>query len=33
MKLIFEWDENKARQNLTNHKISFQEAQSLFEKS
>ena len=28
--MIFEWDENKAKINLTKHKISFEEAQSVF---
>lgn len=30
MKLIFEWDENKAKANLKNHKISFGEAKTIF---
>jgi len=30
MKLIFDWDENKARQNLRNHKVAFQEAKTVF---
>jgi hypothetical protein len=30
MHLIFEWDNEKAKQNLIKHKISFNEAQSLF---
>ncbi len=30
MNLIFEWDENKARLNLGNHKISFEEAKTVF---
>ena len=30
MKLIFEWDENKARSNLKKHKVSFDEAKTLF---
>ena len=30
MKLIFEWDENKARTNLEKHKISFDEACTIF---
>lgn len=28
--LIFEWDENKAKLNLRKHKISFDEAESIF---
>ena len=32
MKTIqFDWDENKANKNLAKHKISFQEAQSVFD--
>ena len=32
MKAIeFNWDKNKARINLTKHKISFEEAQSVFD--
>ncbi len=30
MNLIFDWNENKARKNLKNHKISFQEAKTIF---
>ena len=30
MKLIFEWDENKANANLKNHEISFDEAKTVF---
>jgi uncharacterized DUF497 family protein len=30
MALIFEWDKNKAQINLGKHKISFEEASSLF---
>ena len=30
MKLIFEWDENKAQINLRKHKVSFEEAKTLF---
>jgi hypothetical protein len=30
MILIFEWDANKARINLTKHKVSFEEAKTLF---
>lgn len=30
MKLIFEWDKKKARVNLQKHKVSFEEAKSLF---
>ncbi len=30
MKLIFEWDENKARRNLEKHKVSFEEARTIF---
>jgi len=30
MKTIFEWDENKARANLEKHKISFEEARTIF---
>jgi uncharacterized DUF497 family protein len=31
MKLIFEWDKNKANSNLRKHNISFDEATSVFE--
>jgi len=30
MKLNFEWDEKKAKDNLKNHKISFDEATTVF---
>ncbi len=30
MEFIFEWDENKARMNQYKHKISFEEARTLF---
>jgi len=30
VKLLFEWDENKARSNLKKHKISFDEAKTIF---
>jgi uncharacterized protein len=30
MELIFEWDENKAKKNLRKHKISFEEAKTVF---
>jgi uncharacterized DUF497 family protein len=30
MRLIFEWDINKARTNLTKHRVSFEEAKTLF---
>ena len=30
MKLIFEWDEDKAQTNLRKHKISFEEAKTIF---
>jgi uncharacterized DUF497 family protein len=30
MKTTFEWDENKARANLEKHKISFEEARTIF---
>ena len=30
MELIFEWDANKARANLRKHKVSFEEAKTLF---
>jgi uncharacterized protein len=30
MQLIFEWDEKKARANLEKHKVSFEEAKTLF---
>jgi uncharacterized protein len=30
MSLIFEWDANKARTNLNKHRVSFEEAKTLF---
>ncbi|HNO83196.1 MAG TPA: BrnT family toxin [Anaerolineales bacterium] len=30
MKIIFEWDENKARTNFEKHKVSFDEARTIF---
>lgn len=30
MKMIFEWDEKKARTNLEKHKVSFEEARTIF---
>jgi hypothetical protein len=30
VELIFEWDENKARENLRKHKVSFEEAKTIF---
>ncbi len=30
MKLIFEWDEVKAKANLKKHKVSFEEGKSIF---
>lgn len=30
MDLIFEWDEDKARKNLQRHKVSFEEAKTVF---
>ncbi len=30
MELVFEWDANKARANLGKHKVSFEEAKTLF---
>ena len=30
MKKIFEWDDDKARANIRNHKVSFEEASSVF---
>jgi len=30
MKIVFEWDENKARANLEKHKINFDEARTIF---
>ena len=29
MELTFEWDEDKARENLRKHKVSFDEAQTV----
>lgn len=31
MKPIFEWDEAKARENLREHKVSFEEAETVFD--
>jgi uncharacterized DUF497 family protein len=31
MELIFEWDKNKSKANLRKHKISFDEAKTVFE--
>lgn len=31
MRLIFEWDRNKARSNFGKHKVSFEEAESIFQ--
>ena len=31
MSLTFEWDENKARENLQKHKVSFEEAKAIFD--
>ena len=31
MKPIFEWDEEKAKANLQNHKVSFEEAETVFD--
>lgn len=30
MELVFEWDENKAKKNLRKHKVSFEEAKTVF---
>jgi hypothetical protein len=30
MELLFEWDANKARENLRKHKVSFDEAKTIF---
>jgi hypothetical protein len=30
MELIFEWDEYKANENLKNHRVSFEEAKTIF---
>jgi uncharacterized DUF497 family protein len=30
VKLLFEWDENKARSNLKKHRVSFDEAKTVF---
>ena len=31
MKPLFEWDEKKARENLRKHKVSFEEAETVFD--
>ena len=31
MSLIFEWDENKAKLNFNKHKVSFEEAKTVFD--
>ncbi len=31
MELIFEWDKNKAKTNLKDHKVSFEEAKTVFQ--
>jgi uncharacterized DUF497 family protein len=31
MGLIFEWDENKAKLNFSKHKVSFEEARTIFD--
>ena len=31
MKPIFEWDEEKAKANLRKHKVSFEEAETVFD--
>ena len=31
MKPIFEWDESKAKENLSKHKVSFDEAETVFD--
>ena len=31
MELIFEWDKNKAKSNLKNHKVSFEEGKTVFQ--
>jgi uncharacterized DUF497 family protein len=31
MKSIFEWDEEKAKANLHKHKVSFEEAETVFD--
>jgi len=33
MDLNFEWDDEKAKKNLRNHQISFEEAKSVFKDS
>jgi uncharacterized DUF497 family protein len=30
MELVFEWNENKAKENLRKHKVSFDEAKTIF---
>ncbi len=30
MKLLFEWDSNKANRNLKKHRVSFEEAKTVF---
>ena len=30
MDLVFDWDEDKARRNLQAHKVSFEEAKTVF---
>lgn len=30
MELVFEWDANKAKENLRKHKVSFEEARTIF---
>jgi uncharacterized DUF497 family protein len=30
MSLIFEWDQNKSKENIRKHKISFEEAKTVF---
>lgn len=30
MKLVFEWDEEKAKENFRKHKVSFEEAKTVF---
>jgi len=31
MKPLYEWDENKAKENLRKHKVSFEEAETVFD--
>jgi len=31
MELIFEWDEEKAKRNISKHKVSFEEAKTIFD--